>query len=117
MSKNEINNRINQLFSGIQDGDDSLNSVFSVQKTNQFTWESDANGLYTQCSQEVTQVLGYSPEEIIGNPLLSIGLIFSEQSKLRNALQSEVFPCDVELVFQTKNGQLCNNPVQSFPKK
>src|SRR5512133_1842193 len=105
MSKIEINNRINKLFSGIQDGNETLKSALSVQKSDQFSWESDANGLYTQCSQEVTQVLGYSPEEGIGNPLLSIGLIFSEQSKLRNALQSEVFPCDVELIFQTKNGQ------------
>lgn len=104
MSKNEINNRINKLFSGIQDGDEALPSIMNVQKEIQFSWESDANGLYTQCSQEVSQILGYSPEEIVGNPLLSFGLSLTEQSKLRSALSSEVFPCDVELTFQTRSG-------------
>jgi signal transduction histidine kinase/DNA-binding response OmpR family regulator len=116
MSKNEINHRINKLFSGIQDGDELLNSAVSVQNYDQFSWESDANGLYTQCSQEVISVLGYSPEEIIGNPLLSIGLVYSEQSKLRSALQSEVFPCDVELTFLSKNGQTVATRVNLFQK-
>lgn len=116
MSKNDINNRINKLFSGIQDGDESLNSVLSVLKSDQFSWESDANGLYTKCSQEVTQVLGYSSEEVIGNPLLSIGLNFSEQNNLRTALQSEVFPCDVELLFQTKSGKTVTTRCNLFQK-
>jgi len=32
-----------------------------------WAWETDANGVYTFCSKNVTNYLGYAPEEIIGN--------------------------------------------------
>lgn len=116
MSKNEINSRINKLFSGIQDGDESINTIEKTEELNQFSWECDVNGMYTECTPEVTQVLGYSPEEVIGNPLLSIGLSLTEQSKLRGALQSEVFPCDVEITFSSKNGQPARTRINLFQK-
>jgi PAS domain S-box-containing protein len=34
--------------------------------TADWVWEVDANGRYTECSDRVTDVLGYAPDEIIG---------------------------------------------------
>ena len=109
MPKPDFNDKFNKLFSGIQDETESLNSIDLNQITLSFSWECDTNGLYTHCSPESTDILGYSPEDIIGNPLLSLGLNVTDQSKLRTALQSEVFPCDVELELNTKS----NVPVKT----
>ena len=37
-----------------------------VLVTADWIWEVDANGRYTECSDRVRDVLGYSPEEVIG---------------------------------------------------
>jgi len=103
MPKPEYSNKINKLLSGIQEDNNLLNPLETVMNNLSYSWECDANGLYTYCSNEVIDLLGFSLNDIIGNPLLSIGLPIPEQSKLRSALLSESFPCDVELVLTTKN--------------
>jgi hypothetical protein len=103
MPKPEYSNKISKLLSGIQEDNSLLNPLETAVSNLSYSWECDANGLYTFCSNEVIDLLGFSLNDIIGNPLLSIGLPVSEQSKLRSALLSETFPCDVELVLTTKN--------------
>lgn len=39
-----------------------------VETTSDIIWETDANSRYTYVSPQVKKVLGYSPEELIGNP-------------------------------------------------
>src|SRR3972149_2810320 len=37
-----------------------------------WTWEADEAGRYTFCSPEITTVLGYAPEEILGQALTNL---------------------------------------------
>lgn len=103
MPKPDFSHKINKLLSDIHE-DNSILSPLELQGENSsYSWECDANGLYSSCSDEITSLAGYLPAEIVGNPLLSIGLNFEGQSKLRETLQSEIFPCDVELTLMMKN--------------
>ncbi len=75
MSKPDFNNKFNKLFSDIREDEDSVNPIEPSLNIASFTWECDANGLYTQCSNEISDLLGYSPSEIIGNPLYHLDLV------------------------------------------
>ena len=37
-----------------------------VETTSDWIWEVDENGAYTYCSPKVTEILGYSPEQVLG---------------------------------------------------
>jgi GAF domain-containing protein/CheY-like chemotaxis protein len=116
MPKPDFNHKINKLFSGIQEDNSLLPSLETSINVSSFSWDCDANGQYTNCSDEITTLLGFSPSEIIGNPLLSLGLSIAEQSKLRESLQSEVFPCDVELTLTSRNKKIALTRWNLFKK-
>ena len=52
---------------------DLLNSIVG------WAWETDSNGIYTYCSNNVTEFLGYHPQELIGKSIYDF--IFSEDMK------------------------------------
>jgi len=43
-----------------------------VDSTGDWIWEVDAHGVFTYCSQRVTEILGYSPEEMFGRTALEL---------------------------------------------
>jgi PAS domain S-box-containing protein len=58
-----------------------------VETTSDWVWEIDRNGVYTYVSPKITELLGYEPEEIIGETLFGlmppdeaerIGVIFED---------------------------------------
>jgi signal transduction histidine kinase/CheY-like chemotaxis protein len=102
MSKREINSRINQLFNGLQEpasSDDQFSNSLSLKS---YSWEIDEHGVYTDCGNEISDILGFDKKEVIGNPFISFQLPIEEQGKLRGALESEEFPCEIDLTFLTK---------------
>jgi signal transduction histidine kinase/CheY-like chemotaxis protein/uncharacterized protein YigA (DUF484 family) len=117
MPKPDYSKKFNKLLSSIQEESASQNALPVEQKLPSFTWECDTNGLYTGCSAEIGDLLGYSPDQIIGNPLLSLGLDPADQAKLRASLQSEVFPCDVELKLHTKKHMVVATRWNLFQQK
>ena len=40
-----------------------------VERTNDWVWEMDLQGLFTYVNPRVSQILGYRPEEILGQPI------------------------------------------------
>jgi signal transduction histidine kinase/CheY-like chemotaxis protein len=117
MPKSDYSKKFDKLFSSIQEEGAAETVLASVQKLPSFSWECDANGLYTSCSNEATDLLGYTSDQIIGNPLLSLWLDPDDQAKLRASLQSEVFPCDVELKLHTKKHKVANTRWNLFQQK
>jgi len=69
----------------------------SVDAWNDYAWETDPNGLLTVCDEGIIKVLGFKPEQAIGNPLISFQLLAKEQSKIRAAMQNDQFPIELEL--------------------
>ena len=56
----ELRNKLNQCSSHI----DRFNMI--IDNTHEWVWEVDINGVYTYASEQVSSILGYLPEEIIG---------------------------------------------------
>ncbi len=97
MSKNKINVRLDQLFSGIHENQEVPRSGLQEYPIAGFAWETDRNGLYSTCDEGVRQVLGLDPTAMIGNPLVSAFIAADDQSRFREALHSQEFPVSVEL--------------------
>ena len=102
MSKKKINNRLKDLFSGLDQAEVPVSHVLLAPSG--WTWECDASDLYTACSPEVEQSLGMKPEAFIGQPLRSFLLSDDSQSDLQNAFKKAIFPADVILQMQSRWG-------------
>ena len=62
--------------------DENSSRFVSLGKTpNYWLWEVDTSGIYTYCSPTVFDILGYSPDEILGKTLFDI-IIPEEKDKL-----------------------------------
>jgi PAS domain S-box-containing protein len=62
--------------------DENSSRFLSLGQTqNYWLWETDADGIYTYCSPTVSDILGYSPDEILGKTLFEI-IIPEEKEKL-----------------------------------
>ena len=86
MSKNKINSRLNEFFSDLNSDQEQATHPLKEVLTQGYTWETDANGLYTACDDGVKQVLGFLPSNVIGNPFVSFQLPLEDQKKLRISL-------------------------------
>jgi PAS domain S-box-containing protein len=61
--------------------EDSSRFLSLAQTSNCWLWEVDTNGIYTYCSPTVFDILGYSPDEILGKPVFDI-IVPEEKDKL-----------------------------------
>jgi signal transduction histidine kinase/DNA-binding response OmpR family regulator len=102
MSKKKINNRLKDLFSGLEQAEVPVSQVSSALSG--WTWECDAFDLYTACSPEVEQSLGFKSEAFIGQSLRSFLLSDGSQSDLQNTFEKAIFPVDVILQMQSRWG-------------
>jgi len=59
----DLTNR-KQAEEAIREGAERFRQV--AESVGDFLWEVDANGLYTYANQHVEQILGYTPEELVG---------------------------------------------------
>ncbi|NMC85785.1 MAG: hypothetical protein GYA58_10915, partial [Anaerolineaceae bacterium] len=79
MSKKKINNRLENLFATINDQEPLETMPSAVAKLISWSWETDANGIYTQCSNEVNQALGLQSSDFLGSPLLNCHIVKSDR--------------------------------------
>ncbi|MCX6054650.1 MAG: response regulator [Chloroflexi bacterium] len=73
-----------------------------VDSINRYKWQTDINGIFTHCSPEIKPILGFEPDEIIGNPLISFQLSQPNQILLRQTLEKQIFPTEIELTLLSK---------------
>lgn len=106
--KKQLNNRLDNLFSDIDDSS-PLSSLSSGADDHQgWLWECDQNGDFTACSPEVQEILGFNPEEIIGQKLSAFSLNDQGKKELKNALRRKVFPTQANPTYLSSDG----NPVK-----
>ena len=104
MSKKVFHSRLESLFTDLR-----LDSI--VQPVDQppvhtgWTWECDSGGMYTSCSLEVKAILGYTPQELIGQPFTRFALTPNSSSRLESALSRRQFPLEQFLDFLSAKGE------------
>jgi signal transduction histidine kinase/DNA-binding response OmpR family regulator len=102
MSRNKITTRLDKFFSDFNPNEEPIDiPSIDAGENPIYAWETDPNSLITICDEGILKVLGLPPEQAIGNPLLSFQLTAKEQTKLREAMQHEHLPIEVELFALT----------------
>jgi PAS domain S-box-containing protein len=88
-----IRNRLESLLSGLLDSIPRTGSLEAVLRkteepwhTEGFVWESDVEGKFVWVSPEIEKVLGYAPDDLIGQAISSIALPTSGAEELQNVL-------------------------------
>ena len=88
-----------------------------------WAWETDAEGVFTSCSEKIADTLGYTPEEVIGKTIFDLmpsneakkaKAMFLERSKKREPIQK------LESYYKHKDGhEVCvfTNAVPMFNKE
>lgn len=102
MSKTKINNRLDNLFADLTSQEAEEVLAPNIQSAESWSWETDANGIYTSCSEDVQQILGLSPDDFIGFPLLSCRIVKADRKLLIEKLQSDDFPIEVDLHVESR---------------
>jgi PAS domain S-box-containing protein len=105
MSKQKnFNNRINDLFADLdQKAAAPLTDSDSISG---WVWECDVAGRFTLCSPEGEALLGYAPQEFIGQSLKSF-LVTEESSKdLGIIFAQEPQSNELDLYYQTISGKI-----------
>jgi signal transduction histidine kinase/CheY-like chemotaxis protein len=97
MSKKKINNRLENLFATINDQEPLETMPSTAAKLISWSWETDANGIYTQCSNEVNQALGLQSSDFLGSPLLNCHIVKSDRKTFLENIQKDQFPFEVVL--------------------
>ena len=97
--------RLDELFEDLGH-ETSVLSLTSNQTITGWTWECDADGLYTGCSPEVDAVLGITPEEFIGQPILHFRLSPDSRTELKSALDTGNYPIEVSVNYLAQSGEL-----------
>jgi PAS domain-containing protein len=105
MPKKQLNSRLDKLFSFLNNKE-TASTPISSQTPPGWTWECGPQGYYVACSPEVSHVLGYSPEDFVGQQFQSFGLASQSIIKLLDVIRVGVYPSQVELYFQSRQGIL-----------
>ncbi len=73
-----------------------------------WVWETDTEGHYTYCSEAVSSIVGYSPEELIGKTPFDL-LVPGEKERVKNIFEKAAATKgalqDIECLCLTKSGQ------------
>ncbi|MHC1741221.1 MAG: GAF domain-containing protein [Anaerolineaceae bacterium] len=106
MSKININNRLENLFANLNDQESAETPETEPTQPVSWSWETDANGIYTQCSAEVTAILGLKVKDFIGFPLLSCHIVKGDRKIFLECIQKDEFPFEVSLHIEGANGKI-----------
>ncbi len=105
MSKKKIyQNRLDNLFTDLEN--QSVPTPTREETIPGWTWECDPQGIFTDCSPEVEQVLGQNPNQFIGKSLHSYLLDAQSESALKNVFKNVDFPQEVLLRYQSNDNQI-----------
>jgi PAS domain S-box-containing protein len=113
MSKKEINNRLESLFSDLVPRTPSRQEV-AERSLPGWTWECDDQGNYISCSPEVESVLGLRADDFIGQPFISFRLAPESAEALRSTLDSGKYPLELNVQYQTRDGELVSVSLHVF---
>ncbi len=79
-----------------------------VETTNDVAWEMDKDGQYTYVSPQITRLLGYQPEEIVGQrlpPVLQSGNLHANNKDYSNFLERRTAFTGIEVAQHHKDGR------------
>ncbi|OHB60430.1 MAG: hypothetical protein A2Y12_18770 [Planctomycetes bacterium GWF2_42_9] len=89
-----------------------------IESTSDWIWEADSNLIYTYSSPQVQDLLGYTPEEVVGRKITEI--VSNEDSKqvdkiFKEALNNGKPIVQLESWLLDKSGQKKLHEISSFP--
>ena len=106
MSKKNANNRLENLFANLKDQDSPEFPLSEPTLLLSWSWETDANGIYTSCSPEITSALGLKPNDFIGSPLLNCHIAKKDRKNLLEQIQKDIFPFELDLHMVALNDKV-----------
>jgi PAS domain S-box-containing protein len=89
-----------------------------VESSSDWVWEVNARGIYTYCSPRIRELLGYTPEEVIGKT--PFDLMPPDEAARVRALFNELVAsrqacCGLENTNLHKNGRLVTLETNAVP--
>ncbi|MEA2007662.1 MAG: GAF domain-containing protein, partial [Chloroflexota bacterium] len=99
------NSRLEELFINLEEATTHKIPLKEAPKTLGWTWECNSEGLYTVCSPEVENVIGYTPDELLGKPLASFGVDEQSQVKLIEATDAQHYPVEISVIYESATGE------------
>ncbi len=106
MPKKKFLNRLENLFSQLEDRVQPVAQAEDQESLPVWTWECDPDGTYTWCSPELTSGLGYQPSVFIGQNVIAHKVDQSSQPAIRSAMENGIFPIDIHVYFHSAEGIL-----------
>ncbi len=107
MSKKQFDSRLNSLFADIERIESPGQGTSTPDQSNSgWIWECNAQGQYISCSADVEKILGYPAETFLGASLTTVGLASQSITVLKNALENEILPTEVDIFYQSHHGVL-----------
>jgi signal transduction histidine kinase/putative methionine-R-sulfoxide reductase with GAF domain/ActR/RegA family two-component response regulator len=105
MSTAKLRSRLESLFADLENEGLTAPEQSSTRARG-WTWECDAEGIYTACSAEVGEILGYPAEDFLGKPFVSAHLPPQSSEQLKATIAAGKFPIELTLQYQfQKNDQ------------
>ncbi|MCF8302132.1 MAG: PAS domain S-box protein [Bacteroidales bacterium] len=80
-----------------------------VENVNEWIWESDTQGFITYSSPQVTHLIGYHPNEIVGKHLTEILILGKEENtgeRIANYIEARVSFQGIQKICSHKNGKV-----------
>src|SRR5436190_22378998 len=126
MPNKKLSNRLEKLFTGkgavAKDAEATSGSRPAAMDSGGtsslgWTWETDPEGVFIFCSPEVTAVLGFTPEEIVGKTLTDLSALaeISAQRQLTEAIYTGRPLVNLQVQTKHKTGQVVNLILNSRP--
>ncbi len=105
MSDKLLHNRLDSLFADLDDFGE-LPSPDVEGKEAGWTFSCDADGQYTECSNEVSEVLGIPPDDMLGKPMARYALTADSADQFETTLNNGQGPFELRLNFRDSNGEV-----------
>jgi len=91
-----------------------------AENSSDFIWEVDSSGLYTYCSDKITNILGYSPDEVVGckyfydffapeirdNLKISAFSVFKRKKSFRNNINPNIHKNGQTVILETSGSPI-----------
>ena len=104
--KKNYDKRIESLFQDLQQGATTpLEEPESEESPLSWKWTADLAGRYTSCGEGISDLLGYSAEEVLGKPITNFALSAQSRAKVANLLESGSFPAEASVVLTDAEGR------------
>jgi GAF domain-containing protein len=104
MSRKKLRNQLEDFFDELEI-EASIPPEPEPPAAQGWTWECDLHGTITACSPEIQAVLGYSPDDALGQNIGSFALQVESSQQVKKALSQQSFSAEIETCFVTVNGE------------